>query len=115
MNEIDYISIGKRIKYYRVQKGLSQEEFASRISVSRTYLGYLETGIRGLSLQLLVNITNELRVPIGVLLEDSLEEASDQYNTQVLKALINCTPQETDILTKSIHELKKILKGYTIK
>ena len=115
MGGIDYASIGKRIKYYRTRMNLSQEEFASRIPVSRTYLGYLETGARPVGLESLVHIANELGVPIEVLLEDSLEETSDLCNTHMLKVLLDCTPQETAILMRLINELKKILKDYAIK
>jgi hypothetical protein len=83
--------------------------------VSRTYIGYLETGARKVSLESLVYIANELCVSIEMLLEDSLEEISGLYKTNILNAFIDCTPQETAIILKLIDELKKILKGYTIK
>jgi transcriptional regulator with XRE-family HTH domain len=85
---IDYASIGRRIKYYRTRMNLSQEEFASRIPVSRTYLSYLETGSRQVGLESLVHIANELGVSIEVLLEDSLEETSDLCDSHLLKVLL---------------------------
>ena len=96
-------------------RNLSQEEFASRIPVSRTYLGYLETGARTVGLESLVHIANELEVSIEVLLEDSLEETSDRCDTRMLRVLMDCTPQETAILMRMIGELKKTLKGFTIR
>lgn len=115
MSGIDYASIGKRIRYYRLQMDLSQEEFASRIPVSRTYLSYLETGVRRVGLESLVRIANELGVSIEVLLEDSLEETNNSGNTLLLKSLLDCSPQETAIVMRSMNELIKILKDYSIK
>ncbi len=112
---IDYASIGKRIRFYRLQLDLSQEEFASRIPVSRTYLSYLETGTRRLGLETLVRIANVLRVSSEVLLEDSLEETAESGNTLLLKSLLDCNPQETAIVMRSMNELIKILKDYSIK
>jgi transcriptional regulator with XRE-family HTH domain len=112
---IDYASIGRRIKYYRTRMNLSQEEFASRIPVSRTYLSYLETGSRQVGLESLVHIANELGVSIEVLLEDSLEETSDLCDSHLLKVLLDCTPQETAFLLRSINDLKRILKDFTIR
>jgi transcriptional regulator with XRE-family HTH domain len=112
---LDYASIGKRIRFYRMQRNLSQEELASRIPVSRTYLGYLETGARTVGLESLVRIANELGVSIEVLLEDSLEETSDLCDTRILRVLIDCTPQEAAILMTTISGLKRILKGFTIR
>ncbi len=115
MSGIDYASIGKRIRFYRLQLDLSQEEFASRIPVSRTYLSYLETGTRRLGLETLVRIANVLRVSSEVLLEDSLEETAESGNTLLLKSLLDCNPQETAIVMRAMNELIKILKDYSIK
>ena len=94
---------------------LSQEEFASRILVSRTYLSYLETGARRVGLETLIRIANVLGVSSEVLLEDSLEETTNSGNTLLLKSLLDCSSQETAIVMRSMNELIKILKDFSIK
>ena len=42
--------VGKRIKELRQKKGLSQEEFAFRCDLDRTYITSLERGKRNVSL-----------------------------------------------------------------
>lgn len=41
---IDYESIGRRIKYYRQQKGLSQEELGDKINSTRGHIAKIEAG-----------------------------------------------------------------------
>ena len=43
---IDYESIGKRIKHYRTQKKLSQEELGKAVFATPVHISYIETGAR---------------------------------------------------------------------
>ena len=48
--------IGKRIQKLRKEKGLTQEELAEHLNISTVHLGKLETGKRGCSLDILIDI-----------------------------------------------------------
>lgn len=48
--------VGQRIKYLRTKQGLSQEEFAFRCNLDRTYITSLERGKRNISLENLEKI-----------------------------------------------------------
>lgn len=50
--------VGKRIKELRLQKSLSQEEFAFKCDLDRTYITSLERGKRNISLENLEKIAN---------------------------------------------------------
>ena len=43
--------LGRNLRGYRIDRGLSQEEFADEIGVHRTYLGAIERGERNLTLR----------------------------------------------------------------
>lgn len=43
--------LGRRIKKYRIIKGLSQEKFALSIGMDRTYFASVETGKRNISIK----------------------------------------------------------------
>lgn len=50
--------VGLRIKELRAETGLSQERFALKIGMDRTYLASIEVGQRNVTLQNLAKIAN---------------------------------------------------------
>lgn len=50
----DLVESGLRIKALRIQKGITQEELAEALGISRVSMGRIETGIRGCSVDLLL-------------------------------------------------------------
>lgn len=50
--------IGSRIKDLRAKEGISQETFALRIQMDRTYLASIEAGCRNVTLQNLAKISS---------------------------------------------------------
>ena len=57
--------VGKRIKFLRLFLGLSQEEFAFKCSLDRTYITSLERGKRNISLENLEKIAMALNVSLS--------------------------------------------------
>lgn len=51
--------LGERIKELRKKTGLSQEKFALKIDMDRTYFATVESGKRNISLQNIERIANE--------------------------------------------------------
>ena len=106
---IDYASIGLRIKHARNKKNMTQEQLADVLNISRTQIGYLETGGRGVSLELLVSVSNALNAPISELLADNLTSSEVTTDTDLHYILLDCTHQEEKIITKVAQALKAIL------
>lgn len=62
--------VGRNLRAYRQQRGLSQEAFADQLGVHRTYMGGLERGERNLTLQSLERLAEELDIgPLELLVE----------------------------------------------
>lgn len=57
--------VGKRIKFLRLSLGLSQEEFAFKCCLDRTYITSLERGKRNISLENLEKIAMALNVSLS--------------------------------------------------
>jgi transcriptional regulator with XRE-family HTH domain len=49
-------AVGRSLRQYRQERGLSQEAFADLVGVHRTYMGGLERGERNLTLRSLERI-----------------------------------------------------------
>lgn len=56
--------LGKKIQKLRKDQGLSQEEFAHKIGVSRTHAGHIEQGRKSPSLEVLEKIAKILKVTV---------------------------------------------------
>ena len=104
---IDYESIGKRIKHYRTQKKLSQEELGKAVFATPVHISYIETGARTPSLEILILIANALDVSADDLLRDNLEHSSSPVG-------MDCNEGEKAILTKTLTFLKNLLGEYGI-
>lgn len=60
MRELDYGSMGKRIRQVRKAKGWSQDELAKKCGISMSFLGHIERGTRIMSLETFVSICGAL-------------------------------------------------------
>jgi transcriptional regulator with XRE-family HTH domain len=67
-------AIGRNLRAYREDKGLSQEAFADALGVHRTYMGGIERGERNLTLKSLERIAARIGVEPLALLEASERE-----------------------------------------
>ncbi|MBX7149157.1 helix-turn-helix domain-containing protein [bacterium] len=63
------VSIGKKIREFRLQQGWSQEELAARATLDRTYIGGIERGERNVSIINLSIISKSLKVSLKELFE----------------------------------------------
>jgi len=62
------ISLGENIKCYRKETGLSQESFAYKVGLDRSYYGSIERGERNISIITLLKISTALEVNINSLI-----------------------------------------------
>lgn len=70
-NEKRYTEIGYNIAYYRKHKGLTQEQLAEKLDISRQHLGAIEAPniVRPVSLDLLFRIADALEIDVRLLLD----------------------------------------------
>ena len=59
--------IGNRIRELRTQTGLSQEKFAQKIGMDRTYFASVELGKRNISIVNIEKIANGLEISLSEL------------------------------------------------
>jgi transcriptional regulator with XRE-family HTH domain len=62
------VKLGKRIRKYRLARGISQEELAHRSGFYRTYIGHVETGHKSASAYTIWKIAKTLKVTIEELI-----------------------------------------------
>ncbi len=64
------VALGERIRSLRANTGLSQEKFALKIGMDRTYFASVESGKRNVSIRNLKKIADGLGVSLSVLFEN---------------------------------------------
>ncbi len=63
MNTVQKI-VGRNLKYYRYQTGLSQEKFYERFGLNYKYLASVERGEVNVSIEFLYNLSKLLKIDI---------------------------------------------------
>ena len=111
---IDNASIGNRIKHYRNEKGISQEELGTAVFVTGKHLSYLETGAKVPSLELLILIANALDVSADDLLVDNLTRTSSSVGKELHAILQDCTPYQKEMLIKVLKFMYELFKEYKV-
>lgn len=106
---LNYKIIGKGIKQARKRKKFSQEVLAEIIDKSSSYISYIETGKKHLSLETLVDIANALEVSADELLSYNIEHRNE-IKSEFTVILEKCTTYERKVITDVAKALKQSLQ-----
>ena len=108
---INYSEVGKRIKYYRQKRGLTQEQLAFDIHTSAAYVSNIERSIKKPSLQKIILISEVLEISVDELLgsfqSPSLTTKESNSNSFVFSI------EDKKTLTESLFTIIKILDRYS--
>lgn len=95
--EAGTMNIGEQIKARRIEIGMTQQDIADRLAVSRSAISNWETGKNYPDLQIIVQISEELNISLDALLKG---------DTNVVEKIANDTNE-----SKKLREKAKQLKG----
>ena len=87
---MNYDSIGKNIRSYRIKRKLRQEDLAEMTDLSVTYIGMVERGEKIPALETFIKILNALEVSADIILADVLKvgyEIKSSLLTEQINAL----------------------------
>lgn len=114
LEQDDYINIGKRIKQYRTEKGISQEALAEMVNINYRHISNIETGRRYPSLEIIIAFANVFGVSADDLLVDTLEHTSSVVGKEVHAILQDCHPAKKKMLIEILKFMKDLLTEYKI-
>jgi transcriptional regulator with XRE-family HTH domain len=97
MKELDFKAIGQRIREVRTQQKLTQEYVASIANVNVSHISNIETGKIGISLTLLVAVSNALNTTVDYLLQNEYNFPTSATEKELLNTIkdMEKTKQET--------------------
>ncbi len=113
---LNYLTVGQKIRTIRKQKRISQEALAGKINKNSSYISYIESGYKCMSVETMVDIVNALGITTDVLLSESLEH-NLEVNAEELKEIIeDCTPYERRIILDAARAIKISMRdNYSMK
>ena len=107
---INFVQIGKRIGEIRKHRGLSQQRLSEIINKSPTYVSYIESGLKCMSLNTFVSIANALQVSADDLLKDSIENTIKVSNHEFAAVIADCNEYEKRVLLSIVKSAKESLR-----
>lgn len=109
---MNYYEIRQRIRKFRKAYNLSQEELAEMINISKTHMSHIETGNTKLSLPVLVDIADALKIQTDELIYDTPPENKTKIKQEISDLLDSCSTKEAYILLDVLRSVKISLDKY---
>lgn len=114
---MNYKKIGEEIKKGRITADLTQEKLAEMLNISAVHLSNIERGKTSMSLDIIVNISRILQIPLEVLLcsEVGLPNQKLIMNNKFAELLEDCNPCELLALYDIMKATKDSLRNNIFK
>ena len=112
--DVDYKGLGMRVRLFRQGKGLTQEQLAEKVSVTRNHIAHLESGDNVPSLALTVRIANVLEKSVDELLSDSLDVYMEGARTDILGILEGCSPRKAEMILRCMEAIRDVMSDLEI-
>lgn len=93
---MDFSSIGKNIRKYRKQRGLTLEALAEKVGLSTNYVGALERGEKALALKTLISIVDVLDITADMVLCDVIKNGYKVKSSILTDKLGSLSPAERE-------------------
>ena len=104
MKDIDFESIGKKLKEIRLSKGLPQDAVASAAEVNTSHISNIENDRVKVSLTTLVSICNTLGTTVDYILDNEYV-SSDAIDREIMKELASRSPEMKEKILQIIRIL----------
>ncbi len=98
--KFEYEAMGQRIADRRIHFKLKQHELAERVGVSNNHLSSIERGKEKPSLDVLINICNELQVTPDYLIMGTMR--SNNVAENICDGLQLCTDEDRELVAKIV-------------
>ena len=113
INYIDYIEIGKRIKKFRKEQNMTQNDLSTKAQISKPHMSHIETGMTKLSLPTLISIACALNVTVDQLLRDNVDYSSPVvlFSKDIDEKIKDCSSFELRMILEAIDLIKTISRN----
>ena len=109
---LNYYALGKKIRTIRKKKYKSQMRFSEAIGKSTTYISYIETGKKSMSLDTFVQIANALCVSPDILLAEQVTTSAVPASQELTIVLRDCSDFERLVIIDTLKSMKTALREH---
>lgn len=107
---IENKQIGVRIRRVRNEKKLKQCQLANKAHLSASFLSYVESGKKGITVEAFIDICNALEVSADYILADALVANEATLQKEVDGILKGCSETERVIIYDVVKAVKRSLR-----
>ncbi len=107
---IDYVMLGQRVRKFRKIRKLKQAQLAELIGTSPSNISHIERGKTKPSLQVVVDIANQLEVPMDKLMYGNVKESSVVFAQELEELLSDCGVSDRKAILTCAEQVKKVLQ-----
>ncbi len=97
---LQYKEMGKRIKLRRKELKIKQSELAEKLNISNNHISSIENGKEKMSLDVFINLCNELQVTPDYLLLGSMH--SNDISQNIIDSLRLCSKSDLELIESLI-------------
>lgn len=106
-----YYTIGQRIKELRIARNMSQSLLSERVGLSPTYISYIESGVKCMSLETLLGIANALDVTADTILADCFDNHASISKHEFIDIMDDCTLYESRVVLDTAKAVKNAMRN----
>lgn len=99
--------VGRRIRNYRINRRMSQEELAERCGLHPTYIGQLERGEKNATIESIAKVAGGLEVPLSRLFEN-IDDNLPDLPRRAYNILQSVSADEQEILLQLLETACKL-------
>ena len=105
----DYVLIGERIKFWRQQRGVTQEQLAEMVALTPGFISLIEIGKKRASLETLLSSCRALNITLNDLLVGNQIIHDTDYNAEFSELAVKLNESERHLVFEIIKTICKTI------
>lgn len=97
--------VGERIRYHRLQRGMSQEKLALMAGINPAFLGHLERGLKSPTFTTLDKIVDALGLNYSEFFDDAVSPEDTTGRQFYMNMIMNCAKRLPDAKLKTVADI----------
>lgn len=107
---VDYASLGRKIRQFRTEKGLTQSVLAEQAKIETSNISHIERGVSKAGLETLVRIALILGVTLDDLLCGTFPDNRQAFENDIIRITEDCSPKELRLLARIVKTVKTAMR-----